>query len=453
MSIFSCPARRLHLGAGQLLSTLMLVALAAGAPLPAPAQDAVMEVAAPTVTPAAPWTWSGPVPVARLVAAARAAHPTVLAVAAARAAAEARVRQASAWANPELELALGQTRPRVDGLDPEQPYGGSLKQRLEWWGVRSARVAAAQAQLSAAEAAGRVALLELEAEVRLAAIAYAAAAVAAAQDATQADLMAELATVAASRLAAGDLDRASAARIRLEAATSALHRDARRREADTALAVLRTWCDQDLPAGLVVADAWTDQPLDLDPQRLREAASRHPRLLALAEVVTAAESQVASARSSRLPDLTVGVYAGREYEKDTYGLTLGIDVPLWNWNRGGIAEAEAERAQARAMARSERQRLQRDLLEALGAVTTAQVEARALAEQAAPVAAEVLALRMAAFKAGEAGLADLLEARRASLAVASELGAARRRAAEALIRLGQAVGEPSLGMTQVGGLP
>lgn len=445
---------RSHPGIGILVPAMLAVALLAGCggspPRTAspPVPPVAVDLTAPTVDTVAPQPrdWSGPVPIARLVAAAEASHPTRAAIAAAHAAAAAQVRQAGAWDNPELELSLGRTRPRVDDLERDQPYGGSLSQRLTWWGKRNARVAAARAQQQVAEAEAQVAVLGLRADVRRAAIVYAAAIDAVTQAEDDARIAAELATMTETRAAAGEADRSSVARAKLEATTAALHRDARRREAATALAVLRTWCDPALPDTLVVADAFTDAMAVTDAASLAQAAERHPQLRALAEVAAAAAATITAEREARLPDLTIGIFADREAEKDTFGATLGFELPLWNHNEGGIAAAEAAQAQARAAARAERLRLQRDLAEALGAVQTAQGEATALREQAAPVADEAIRLRTSAFQTGDASLADLLEARRAANAVRAELRDAQRRAALALVDLGLAVGDPTVGL-------
>lgn len=394
-----------------------------------------------------PADWSGPVPVARLVQAAHAAHPTVAAIAATRSAAAALVRQAGAWDNPELEMNLGRTRPRLDDLERDMPYGGSLSQRLMWWGKRNARLAAARAQQNAAEAEAQMSLLGLHAEVRRAAIAYATAIATAAQADEEARIANELATMTQTRLAAGAVDQASASRAKLEATTASLHRDARRREAATALAVLRTWCDPALPDGLVIADAFAIGTPATDAASLARVAEGHPQLRALAEAAAAAQATVEAERQARIPDLTVGVFAGHEDEKDTYGVTLGVALPVWHRNDAGIAAAEAARAQAGAAIRSERLRLSRDLAEALGIVQTAHGQAQALAEQAVPIAEETIRLRTTAYQAGEASLSDLLEARRAANAVRTELHDARRRAALAAVDLGLAVGDPSLGTT------
>ncbi|MBN8524676.1 MAG: TolC family protein [Planctomycetes bacterium] len=375
---------------------------------------------------------------------AESSHPTHAAIAAARAAATAQLQAAGAWANPEFNLSMGRTSPRVSDLERDLPYGGSLSQRLTWWGARQDRIEAGHARLGVAEAEGRVALLTLRAEVRRAAIAYATALEAAEQAAEEAAIASELAATTGKRLAAGEVDRSLAARVRLEAATATLQRDARRREAATALSVLRTWCDPRLPEGLVIADALTIPACD--PQTVAEAASQHPQLQAIAQAMAAAESTIAAERQARIPDLTIGVFADREAEKDTYGMTVGVEIPLWDRNQAGIAQAEAEHAQARAAMRSEEQRLRRDLAEALGAIQTAQGEARALADDAIPVAEETIRLRTAAFASGDASLADLLESRRAVHQIRTELRDARRRAALAAVDLSVVIGDPAFGL-------
>jgi outer membrane protein TolC len=84
--------------------------------------------------------------------------------------------------------------------------------------------------------------------------------------------------------------------------------------------------------------------------------------------------------------------------------------------------------------------LERERIAALGDWTASAAELIALRDQAIPVAEEAMRLRTIAFKGGDASLAEVLEARRAALAVQSDLLAARRRHAEAQVRLLAATG-------------
>jgi cobalt-zinc-cadmium efflux system outer membrane protein len=384
-----------------------------------------------------------------LVDAAKRRHPTAQAVAAARRAAEARAAQAGVWANPEVELSYGRARPRIADLDVDRPYGARVSQRVEWWGKRSARVAVAAAQVAVAEAESAAALLDLEVEVRLAAIALATAQVVAEQTSVQASLAQELTDVVEKRQALGDINRGEAARIRLEATTARLRHDAAVRSVALYLSVLRAWCSDVVVDGLTISDALSDPQAGADG-RISPASTAHPRIRAALEAERAAEAQTRAARQSRIPDVTIGVFGGREYDKDTVAVTLGFEVPLWDRNSARIAEAEAERAQLAGERAIAVLALERERITALGDLTSSAVEVIALRDQAIPVAEEALRLRTTAFQGGDASLADVLDARRAALAVQSDLLDARRRHAEAQVRLLAATG-PVTGTTSGSG--
>jgi outer membrane protein, heavy metal efflux system len=374
------------------------------------------------------------VDLATLVDAAKRRHPTAQAVAAARRAAEARAAQAGLWANPEFELTYGRTHPRIADVAVDRPYGARLSQRVEWWSKRSARVAVAAAQVAAVEAESVAALLDLEVEVRLAAIALATAQVIAEQTAAQATLAQELADVVEKRIALGDINRGEAARIRLEATTARLRHDAAVRTVALELSVLRAWCSDAIVDGLTISDVFTELQAGADG-KINLATTTHPRIRAALEAERAAEAQANAARQSRIPDVTVGVFGDREFDKDTYGVSLGFEIPLWDRNSSRIAEAEAERAQMAGKRAIAVLALERERIAALGDWTASAAELIALRDQAIPVAEEAMRLRTIAFKGGDASLAEVLEARRAALAVQSDLLAARRRHAEAQVRL------------------
>ena len=371
---------------------------------------------------------------ATLVDAAKRRHPTAQAVAAARRSAEARAAQAGVWANPEVELSYGRTNPRITDVAVDRPYGARLSQRVEWWSKRSARVAVASAQVAAVEAESVAALLDLEVEVRLAAIALATAQAVAEQTAAQATLAQELADVVEKRHALGDVNRGEAARIHLEATTARLRHDAAIRTVAVELSVLRAWCSDAVVDGVTISDVFTDPQAGADG-KMNLATTAHPRIRAALEAERAAEAQATVARQSRIPDVTIGVFGGREYEKDTYGVSLGFEIPLWDRNSARIAEAEAERAQMAGKRAIAELALERERIAALGDWTASAAEVIALRDQAIPVAEEAMRLRTIAFKGGDASLAEVLEARRAALAVQSDLLAARRRYAQAQVRL------------------
>lgn len=373
-----------------------------------------------------------------LVARAHQRHPNAAAAVAASAAAAGRVASAGAWDNPELEVSLGRTRPKTDDLATDHPMEVRVTQRLPWPGVRSARIAAARAGLAVAAAEAAVLRLELAAQVRSSAITWAVSQVAIAQAVAAAGLAADIRQTAERAAAAGVLDQAAVVRAKLESVMAETQLAAARRSAATAWDRLRLWCGADLTPDVGVASILPELPkalgeaITLAPDDPRTAVGR-------ADVI-AADRAIDAARLSSLPIFALGASAEREADRDTFRVFVGLDLPLWNRNAGGLAEAKAERQRAAAQVERVALDLRQAIQEAAGAYAAAQAEAIALHDTALPLAEAVVGLRQSAFAAGTHSLTDVLEARRAALATQGAYLDARRRAAEALVALGLARG-------------
>lgn len=382
--------------------------------------------------------------IADLVRRARERHPTTEALSATRDAAIARERTASAWANPELGVHVGRTHPRQDGFDRDMPYGLSLTQRLEWTGKRSARQRAAVAATAVTQADALATVSDLEAEVRLSLLSLGVAREEVKQAHLDATLADEIRTAIEKGHAAGDRDTASWTRAKLEAATAQVRRKAAERTVATARAVLHLWCGDDVPEALPLADVLPTVAVELDHAGLGAAALHDPRLAALTAAMRAADAQSAAVRSAQVPDVTVGVFAERDDEADTLGLSLGFELPTWNQQAGPIAEAEAQRRLAAADLRKRQVEQRLALAAIVGDYETARAQAESLRTTVLPLAEETLRLRLVGFSNGDFPLTDLLEARRALLTTHLATLDARRRTAETLVRLGQVVGRYDL---------
>ncbi len=370
--------------------------------------------------------------VTALIAAAQQRHPGADAGAISRRAAAAQIAQAGTWANPELEFNLGRTRPRRDDVEVDHPYGLSLRQRVTWNGQRNARIAVAQADATGRETGAAATRAEIAREVRLAAIAHAVAAQSLTDATAQVDLAAELAAAVAAAAAAGEVDAATAAQARVEQVTADLRWTHARQELATTRDLLQTWCGE-LPANLHVGDALAPLP---NPEG---TATVTPQLATAQAAVAAAEARIAVERATQLPVLTVEVFGGREFEQDTYGVTVGVEVPLWDRNQGGIAAAEAERAELVAARQIEELRHHRARLRLIAERDRALADIALLESTAIPAAEQASTLGLAAFRAGEARLAELLATRRSLLALRRDLLAARERLAIAQTHLTYAI--------------
>lgn len=385
------------------------------------------------------------VALASLLEFARRTTPTRALFAANRAAAAAAVSQAGAWANPEVEVGIGRARAREtdeSGSRSSTTVGGiRLSQRFELPGKRSSRIAAAEAGRTLADRSAAVDALELDLEVRAAAVAVALADVQTTQ-AIQAEALAtQVHAAVQARHRAGESDQGDLARATAELATARLAQDASARDGEAARAALRTWCGAALPTHFTVADALPDIPEALElADAQAQARATHPRLALLAAQASVATAAVAREERAWYPDLTVGVSGNRETDTNDLGVSLGTEIPLWNRNAGGIAQAQADLARVAAERRQELAQLERQVLATWSTYERERHQVVGLTIDLLPASREALRVKLSAYEAGDAALFDLIDAKRGLMEAEQALLDARSRTALAHIELARAVG-------------
>ena len=74
---------------------------------------------------------------------------------------------------------------------------------------------------------------------------------------------------------------------------------------------------------------------------------KHPRVQEKILRLNGSEAKLKAEIRRQYPDLKIGPAFSQEDGDNRAGLALGIDLPLWNRNRKGIAEAEGARDAAR----------------------------------------------------------------------------------------------------------
>jgi outer membrane protein TolC len=323
-------------------------------------------------------------------------------------AARGRADAAGRWANPELEYAR-------EGLD--EPGGDStdeflwLRQRLNPAGARGLERQAAAETLAAEHARVDLARRDLVREVRER---YHDAV---AEDRRRAAHRAfrgrldELVRTVEARAEAGEAAPYDALRLRRALAVAA--GDAQLAEAEAAAARSRL-------AALVGEDAPTPAgPLLPPPADAVTGGADDPRLRALESASRAAELRARAASRDAWPDLVLGVGV-REFEQGGQrfegGLvSIGIEVPVFDRNRG---EIDAARADAIALDAERDLALRRFDAEAAAAterLAAARAASIALHSDAEADAGTVERIAEAAWSAGELDVLALIDAHRSSL--------------------------------------
>lgn len=318
-------------------------------------------------------------------------------------------RQSRAWFNPSLSV----RRDALDrGADEYREDNLVLSQPLEWPGRTAARYRAAAHTIGASAARFRADSIQLAFEVREA---WALAWFAEAAELTvrrAASVIREVAEDAEIRLEEGDISAYEARRLRLERVQA---------EQDVAEAELRVRDARRRLAALILpgtdnAEIGPSAGLEgVPPPVTREdalgALPERPDLEAALRDLDAAQSELSVANSRWIPNPTVGI--GYRSQLDGFeGVSLGVDLPLPFFDRGGGAREEAD---ARSAAAAHRLNLRRrmaenDLLTTSDRYTSSRGRLAAAADGLLADAEALLASATAAYRENEMSLLELLDA-------------------------------------------
>ncbi len=367
------------------------------------------------------------------------ANPAFRAVQAESAAAEGRLAESRAplFNNPtvSLESWRGKTPQAIPPADRESDWRTGLSQTFEIAGQQSRRREAAEREIAAIGANISDARAQLRAEVEQRFIQVLALQLRSSVEQETVSLIEQAAETVRKRREAGQVSRldANLARVEAERARNALNQLGEQlTQARAELAALLQLPPGELPE--VTGELRRAAPYTLE--ELLDAASRRQRLVVLARREEAARSRLELERAARYPDVTLGVFTGREGPPDLrqniVGLSVALPLPLFRRNEAGVGRAVTELTQAQI----ERQAAERDIAAGVRAQwqRAAQLQARAdrLREAVLPALEDNRRLSQTALREGEISIAEVLlvnrqvaEARREALDAEAELRRAR----------------------------
>jgi len=358
--------------------------------------------------------------------AARASHPSLQAARALVDAGRAQITSAGAYPNPEVEFLAGRTQARVPGVATGGAQSLSLTQRIDNPWQREARIGAATFGLEARQAEGRS--LEVDLLARLDQRFFDLLRRQAEQRATREDLsLAEqIRARVAVRVQTGEAPRYELIKADTEllnaqkASESAILRVAQAR------AALRGLVGSALPVEFEVDGSLASSPAVPSLDALRnEVLARNPELARAEAEVRRAERQLELERLRRHPELAVKVAEDRDVELRNSRIGVMAVVPLWDQRRGQVAEAGALLQKSRSDRESQELILLQSLEASYRHYEIARNQVNALEGGILRAAEAALKVAEAAYRFGERGILDYLDAQRVFRAARNELIAAR----------------------------
>jgi len=338
-------------------------------------------------------------------------HPQLNAAKAQIAAAQGRLVQSHYRPNPELSAEV-EDFGRKNETGPAQTTIG-VEQSFELFGKRGSRRAVAEAELSAEQFRAQVLLLELYRTVAETFI----AALGAQENVTLAVQFLELALkiedAVSLKVSGGAVPKVEL--FRAQSATKLAEIDLASAEAaamQERLALATFW-------GSTVANFRVEGSLDewlTNPSISKQAlgVDEHPELTGLKAQVRARRADIQLARATGKPDVNLGAGYRRLHddESNSFLVWAALPLPLFDRNRGGIAEANARLNQAEAELAMTRQRLEGEIRQLLAVIETKRNQISLLREQVIPPALQAMEEMELAYRMGSQPYINVLDAQR-----------------------------------------
>ncbi len=345
------------------------------------------------------------------------------------------VDTAGAFPNPELEYLGGTMRPRAGGA-PGDARSVSLTQPIDVPWRRSARIETAQAGLEVTQAGVRAFEADALAAVRQRYFDMLRRDAELKNAIEDKALMENVRARIALRVDTGEAPRFELIKADAEALNAAKIAQAAAFRLDQARSQLRQAVGVDLAADFTLAGRLSEVP-GLPPlAALRQGLSQSsPDLARVRAEMVRAERQLASERAQRWPDLAVKASVDSDPEMRSSKVGVVLSIPLWDRRQGPIGVAAADLSRARQEYAAQNFVIDQRLAAAYQQYEIAETQVTALESGIVKQAEAALKVAEAAYRFGERGFLEVLDAQRVYRAARIELIAARHELASAWVEV------------------
>ncbi|MCB5186590.1 TolC family protein [Methylobacillus caricis] len=353
-------------------------------------------------------------------------NPAVGIAAAQKEAAEAAITTAGTYSNPQIEAVMGPSRYRTPGgQGGDRNWNVGLSQPLDFPGVRNARLAVAESGTKVADAGTELIRIELRTRVKNAF--YDVLQRQAVLKLVEGDrnLLQQIRERVKLRVDVGESPRYEL----IKADTEAL---AAERDYQSALvrvsegkAYLRGLVGSSIP---VEYDLEGELPLsDSLPSldSLRAQVVQSPQLSQARAATETADARLRLEERLRNPGLTLKASIEQDPDLTQMRFGVAIPLPLWDQRKGPIAAAAADVRQSQAVLSDRELALRRDMEAAYQRYLIAQQQLSAFENGLLSQAESVLKVAEAAYRFGERGILEYMDAQRTFRAVRKDYLAAR----------------------------
>lgn len=367
-------------------------------------------------------------------------NPSVRVVKAQQEAAVANVTTAKSFANPEVEMSAGPSRYRFGPGDTKSNWVVGLSQPLEFSDVRTARREVAESNVAFVGVNVEINQIELRARVKKAFydVLQRQAAFRLVED--DRNLLQQIRERVKLRVDVGESPRYELIKADTEALAAERDFQAAMVRIVESKAYLQGLIGRSIPADFsVVGELPMNQTLPAI-QSLRDQLSESPLLKQVRAASKTADAKLRLEQNLRNPGLTVKAGIEQDPDLTSFRLGLAVPLPLWNQRQGQIAEAAANVSQVQAALSERELGLTRDLESSYQRYLIAQSQVTAFENGLLKQSESVLKVAESAYRYGERGILEYLDAQRTYRVVKKDYLAARFDYVSAMLEIERLLG-------------
>jgi cobalt-zinc-cadmium efflux system outer membrane protein len=357
-------------------------------------------------------------------------------------AARSSVVTAESYLNPEIEFGTGPSRFRTPNSTANQRrnYGVTISQPLEFPNVRGAKKAVAESRVNYASSVTEATMINLSLQIKKA-------------------FYDVLQNEAVLKIAEGDRDALKNIRekvaLRVEVGEAPRYElikadtelVAAQRDADAALLriseskfYLRGLVSKSLTASFGLIGSLPPSDINLNADLLKNEITKSPKLKQIKASADIAENRLRLEEKLINPGLTLNAGVDQDPEITSYRFGVSIPIPIWNRRQGQIGEAAAGYRELQAQYTDQELALRRDIESAFQRYLIAQQQVKTFESGLLDQAESVLKVAESAYRYGERGILEYLDAQRTFRLVRKDYLASKYDYVVAILEIEQLLG-------------
>ena len=355
-------------------------------------------------------------------------------------AARSSIKTAESFLNPEIEAGSGPTKDRNTSQDRKDNWGVTISQPLEFPNVRNARRAIAESKLQYTESNSLSTKVNLNLQIKkrfydviqnqeILKIAE-----------SDRDSLRDIRGRVALKVDVGDSPRYELIKADTELIAAERDAQAAKLKIYESKLYLKGLIGKSIPDDFDVIGVMPNTDIKLDIVQIRNEIKNSPKLKQIKAASEVAENRLRLEEKLINPGVTLKAGVNQDPDLTQYRFGLSIPLPLWNQRQGQIGEATANFQEVQAQLGDQELTLTRDVESAYQRYLIAQQQVSSFETGLLTQAESVLKVVEAAYRYGERGILEYLDAQRTYRLVKKDYLTSRHDYVVAILEIEQLLG-------------